>query len=260
MVFSAAIVTFLVCGLAALAGGFIDAISGGGGLLTIPALLLCGVPPHVALGTNKVSACMGTAVSLANFAKHGMVHWKMAVYGIPFSILGSWLGSLLALYLHPDLLGKILVALLPVAMLGTLLPPKQKALSTLEATGIRFWLAVPFVCLAIGIYDGFFGPGTGTFLILLLHWVLLLDLLAASATAKAFNLASNISAAISFIWHGAVLWSVGLTMACCFITGNFLGSNFAIHHGAGSVRKFLIVSLILLLASLIWQYFVAPNL
>lgn len=260
MVFTATIVTFIVCGLAALAGGFIDAISGGGGLLTIPALLLSGVPPHVALGTNKVSACMGTAVSLANYAKHGMVNWKMAAYGIPFSIIGSWLGSLLALYLHPDLLGKILVALLPVAMIGTLLPPKKKINIQTESNGLRFWLAVPFVCTSIGIYDGFFGPGTGTFLILLLHWVLLLDLLAASATAKAFNLASNISAAISFIWHDAVLWALGLTMACCFITGNWLGSSFAINHGAQSVRKFLIVSLVLLLSSLIWQYFIAPNL
>lgn len=247
----------LICGVAACAGGFIDAISGGGGLLTIPALLLTGVSPHHALGTNKISACLGTAVSLANFAKHGLVAWKMAAWGIPWSIGGSWLGSLLALYLESALLGKILVILLPIAMIATLLPAGSQHDLAHEEQGPRYWLLLPCVCLSIGCYDGFFGPGTGSFLILLLHWVMQMNLIAASATAKAFNLASNISAAISFVWHGAIIWSLGIIMGACFMIGNLLGSMVAIRTGSGAVRKFLIVSLLLLLGTLIWQYFIA---
>lgn len=248
----------LVCGLAALAGGFLDAISGGGGLLTIPALLIMGVPPHYALGTNKLGAFLGTSIALANFGKHGLVVWRIAAWGIPFSLAGSWLGSLFALYLDPQVLGKILVALLPVAMVATLLPQKKRPGASCEATGLRFWLALPLVCLALGWYDGFFGPGTGSFLILALHWVMRMNLIGASATAKAFNLASNVSAAVTFVWHGAVFWTLGIIMAACFMLGNWAGSAFAIRAGSGAVRKFLIISLGVLMATLIWQYFLAP--
>lgn len=247
----------LVCGFAALAGGFIDAISGGGGLLTIPALLLTGVPPHVALGTNKVSACLGTSVALFNFSRNHLVSWRMALYGIGFSWLGSWLGSLLALHLDPEALGKILVILLPIAMIGTLLPRKSQTNDDQPLTGLRFWVALPIICFAIGAYDGFFGPGTGTFIILALHWILGMGLIVSSATAKAFNLASNISAAVAFMWHGAVFWSLAIIMGCCFMAGNWLGSILAIRIGSGAVRVFLLVSLAFLLVSLVWRYFVA---
>lgn len=248
----------LICGLAALAGGFMDAISGGGGLLTLPALLLTGVPPHYALGTNKISACLGTAVALINYGKHGLVAWRLAAWGIPFSLGGSWLGSLLALHLDSALLGKIIVALLPIAMLATLMPSKKRAGSA-TAEGLRFWLILPCVCASVGCYDGFFGPATGSILILLLHWALRMDLIAASATAKAFNLASNVSAAVSFIWHGTVLWLLGLIMGFSFMFGNWAGSALAIRAGSGAVRKFLIFSLLLLMLTLIWEYFIAPG-
>lgn len=246
------------CAIAAFAGGVIDAISGGGGLLTIPALLLTGVPPHLALGTNKVSACCGTTVALFNFAKHGFVCWKMAAYGIFFSIFGSWVGAWMALVMESAILGKVLVALLPFAMLATLMPPKKRENVIPRQNGISFWVLLPFVCLLIGIYDGFFGPGTGIFLILGLHWVLKMELIEASATAKAFNLASNLSAAVSFILHNSVFWPLALIMGCCFICGNWIGSAVAIKVGTKAVRKFLLVSLVLLLGTLLWQFFIAP--
>lgn len=248
----------VICACAALAGGFIDAISGGGALLTIPALLLTGVPPHLALGTNKVGACMGTTISLYNFARHGLVSWRLALWGIPFSFIGSWIGTLIALYLNSELLGKIIVVLLPLAMLLTVLPSKRRQTDGLHPEGLRFWLILPLVCLTVGCYDGFFGPGTGSILILLLHWVLRMDLIASSANAKTFNLASNFSASVSFIWHGVVIWPLALLMGACFMLGNWLGSAVAIKAGSGAVRKFLLISLLLLLASLVWQYFLAP--
>lgn len=251
--------TALVCGAAALTGGFIDAIAGGGGLLTVPALLLTGVPPHLALGTNKVSCSLGTAVALGTFARSGLVLWRLALTGLAFSLVGSWFGSLLALQVEQEVLGKILVGLLPVGMLLTLAPRRQRPESGASITGPRLWLLTPLVCLAIGLYDGFFGPGTGSFLILAFHWVLSVGLMEASATAKVLNLGSNVGAVVAFVWHGQVFWPLAALMTACSMLGNWFGSRTAIRVGAGAVRRFLMVSLGLLLVTLIWRYFVAPQ-
>lgn len=244
------------CGIASLLAGFIDSIAGGGGLLTIPALLICGLPPHIALGTNKIGACLGTMVALWNFAVNKLVHWRMVIYGLAFSLIGSWGGSLLALAIPPQTLGKALLILLPCGMVATILPYRKSKPRPPEIKGWKFWLGLPLVCFAIGLYDGFFGPATGSFLILGLHWILGMGLVAASGTAKAFNLGSNLSAGISFIWHGQVFWPLSFLMAACLMTGNWLGSAFAIRIGARAVRRFLLLSLLLLLLTLIWQYFV----
>ena len=247
--------------LAAFAGGFIDSIAGGGGLVTMPALLLSGVPPHMALGCNKVSACLGTCAALGNFARSGLVHWRTALTGIAFSLLGSWAGSHMALLLDAAVLGKVLVALLPVGLCAVLMPQKERgSRPSLPQTGPRFWLPVSLVCLALGVYDGFFGPGTGSFLILAFHWVLRMGLMEASATSKVLNLASNFSGTLVFIVGGVVLWKLALPMAAACILGNWLGSRMAIRIGPAAVRRFLTVSLSLLLVTLAWQYFLAPAL
>lgn len=246
----------LFCGGFSLLAGFIDSIAGGGGLLTIPALLICGAPPHLALGTNKIGACLGTMVALLNFAANKLVNWAMVFYGVAFSLAGSWAGSLLALAAPPETLGKILLILLPCGMVATLLPSRSAKSQSGHVQGWKFWLGLPLVCAVIGVYDGFFGPATGSFLILGLHWALGMGLVAASGTAKAFNLASNLSAGISFIWHGHVYWPLALLMAACLMLGNWFGSAFAIRIGARAVRRFLLLSLLLLLLTLIWQYFI----
>lgn len=254
------ITTISICTLAALGGGFIDAVAGGGGLITVPALLITGVPPHLALGTNKVSACLGTATALGTFARSGLVLWRLAFAGLAFALLGSYAGSVLALYVDADILGKVLVALLPVGMCATFLPKQKHDQPQRPLEGTRFWLVVPLVCLIIGVYDGFFGPGTGSFLILAFHYFLRVGLLQASATAKVLNLASNFGAAVAFTLSAKVLWPLALCMAAGSIIGNRLGSRTAIRVGSEAVRRLLSVSLSLLLLTLIWQYFVAPAL
>lgn len=249
--------SIIFCSLAALFGGFIDAISGGGGLLTIPALLISGVPAHLALGTNKISACLGTTIALINFARSRLVLWRIVFYGIIFSILGSWAGSFLALMLNASILAKIIIFLLPVGMAANFLPSKKNISGELQLCGLKFWISLCLVCFFIGCYDGFFGPGTGTFLILAFHWILGMDLLKASATAKAFNLASNISAAVIFVIHGSVYWSLGIIMAVFLMIGNWAGSKFAIKIGARAVKKFLSLSLFILFITLVWQYFIS---
>lgn len=247
----------LVCSGAAMLGGFIDAIAGGGGLVTMPALLLCGVPPHQALAANKVSACLGTATALGNFMRNGLVLWPVALVGMGFSLLGSWLGSELTLHIEPAALGKILVLLLPAAMLVTLLPPRARQMARTSVAGVRLWLAVPLLCLAIGVYDGFFGPGTGSFLILAFHWILGMGLIHASGTAKVLNLASNVGGSLTFLWYGKVVWPLTLAMIAGCTLGNWLGSRLAIRKGAGAVRGFLLVSLSLLLLTLFVEYFIS---
>lgn len=246
---------FIFCAAAALAAGFIDAIAGGGGLLTVPALMVSGLPPHTVLGINKVSASMGTTVSLINYSLHGLVHWRLVLYGLGFSIFGSWAGAALTLYLSSELLAKILIFLLPVGMLATFVPSRAENAPGRKITGVKLWLYLPLICLALGVYDGFFGPGTGSFLILALHWILKMSLIDASGTTKAINLGSNISGAASFIWHGAIYWPLGLVMGVCLMLGNWVGSAFAIRVGAKAVRRFLFISLFLLLTTLVWQNF-----
>ena len=178
---STAIILFCTC--AAFVAGFIDSIAGGGGLITIPALLLSGLPPQLALGTNKVGCCLGTGVAMLNFARSNLILWRLALLGVGFSLVGAGIGTELALYISPDLLGKVLVLLLPFAMLATLMPKKEQKNPPLTS-GRRYWILAPLCFLIVGIYDGFFGPGTGSFLILALHWVLRISLIEASSTSS----------------------------------------------------------------------------
>lgn len=250
--------TILVCSAATFIAGVVDSIAGGGGLITMPAMLLMGVPPHVTLGTGKFATSLGTGLALFNFARSNLVLWRIAGLGVVFSLLGAYGGSLAALYLDSAVLGKVLVALLPVGMAITLIPKKeQPGKADMNISGLAFWVFVPLVSLAVGAYDGFFGPGAGSFFILAFHWVLRMGLIEASATSKVFNLASNVGSLIAFLVGGKVWFALALPMAAASMAGNWVGSRMAIRAGAAMVRKFLAVSMTLLLVTLIWRYFIA---
>lgn len=249
----------LFCSAASLLAGFVDSIAGGGGLITIPALMISGVPPHQALAVNKASAVIGTSVAMGVFARNGLILWRMALFGCIFSILGTWFGTLLALHLDSAILAKILIVLLPVGMCSTLLPRRGTEPEAKPSSGLHFCLLLPAVCLLIGAYDGFFGPGTGSFLIIALHWILKIPLVPASGTAKVLNLASNFGSGLVFLFHDQILWSLALPMIAGGIIGNWLGSRLAIRVGAKAVRRFLSISIGLLLITLIWQYFIMPQ-
>ena len=235
--------------LASFIGGLIDAIAGGGGLIVLPSLLVIGLPPHIAVSCNKFSACLGTLVATLNFARSKLILWKLALVGLPFSLFGAYLGTHLALTLSPSLFSKILVGLLPFAMLLTLIQPKLEDAKTKPKL---VWM--PIICVLIGCYDGFFGPATGSFLILACYYVLKINLLEASATAKVLNLASNASSTLTFIAAGTVWWALAAPMAVASILGNFIGSKLAIKLGSKIVRRFLLISLSLLLVTLIYKF------
>lgn len=241
----------LICSGAALVAGFIDAIAGGGGLITLPALLLAN-----ALACNKISAALGTATAVGTFARSHLIQWRVALVGLVSALLGSAVGSQISLLFDNAVLGKILVCLLPFGMAATLLPKKDMAHDLDVDSGPRLWLLTPLVCLCIGLYDGFYGPGTGSFIILALHFIVRVGLIQASATSKVINLGSNIAAAVSFVLAGKVLWLLALPMAAASITGNWLGSRTAVRVGPQAVRRFLTVSLGLLFCTLLYEFFI----
>jgi uncharacterized membrane protein YfcA len=249
------LVTECILVVAFFAAGFIDSVAGGGGLITVPSLLLAGLPPQAALATNKLASTSGTTVALMNFSRSGMVVWRIAAVGIVFSLIGSAVGTRAVLAFSPEAAAKAIVMLLPLGIAATLFP-KGSGRARTDVTRLDLAVTVPLVTFAIGFYDGFFGPGTGSFLILAFHLLLGMELTRASATAKVFNLASNAASLAVFMAGGQVLYLLGLPLAAANIAGNYLGSSLAIRKGSGVVRACLTLSLTLLLATLAWKYLV----
>ena len=224
---------------AAFVAGIVDAIAGGGGLLTLPALLAAGLPPHLALGTNKGQSVFGSGAALANFARAGLVDRKLAPLTFPLGLAGSLSGAALVLLVKPDVL-KPLVLILLVAVAAFLAfrpavtrrdePPLAKA---------RLFAAA--LALGIGLYDGFFGPGTGTFLIVGFVGLLGQPMARASANAKVINFASNLAAVAIFASRGTILWQVALPMAAAQFAGGMLGSQLAVRGGDVLVRRVVLL-------------------
>ncbi len=234
----------------------IDAIAGGGGLITIPTFLLTGLPPTVALGTNKFVMTTGTIVSAVRYVLHGRVLWRIAAAGIPCSLLGSALGAHAVSQLSPSYVRGTILILLPIAAAFTLLPrPKHHVSLPLHWRSLRLWLTIPFIGLGIGWYDGFFGPGTGSLLILALYGISRISLLHSVAVGRLFNLASNIAALAVFMWHDQVRYALALPLAIACIAGNYVGSHFALRRGDRLIRITLAFAVTMLMLFLGWQLF-----
>lgn len=241
---------------AAFCAGFIDSMAGGGGLISLPAALVVGIPPHLSLGTNKFMASVGTIFSVITYARNKAIVWRLAAIGVGFAIAGSAAGSKTALYLESDVLGKVLVFLLPVAALITFAPIRKSEREEPKSP-FALYLVTPLVCTAVGFYDGFFGPGTGTIMLLALHFFLGLGLVRASGTTKVFNLASNLSALAVFLINSKVLFMAAIPMALANIAGNIIGSRMALRRGPTLIRKMLLLSLSLLFITLVWRYYIS---
>jgi uncharacterized membrane protein YfcA len=241
----------LLCSVA-LAAGILDAIAGGGGLLTVPAVLWAGLPPHLALGTNKGQAIFGTFMALIRFARSGLIDPRRALATFPSALAGSFAGASLVLALSPEALKPVVVVLLAAA--AVLVGLRRAAPRAPAAGAPRSSKALAgAIALAIGAYDGFFGPGTGTFLIAAFAGLMGDSLARASAEAKVANFASNLAALLLFAAQGTVVWRIALPMAAAQLAGGWLGAHLAIRRGDGLVRKVAVAVALALALKLAWD-------
>ncbi|MYT93924.1 TSUP family transporter [Streptomyces sp. SID8359] len=246
----------LLC-LAAAAAGWIDAVVGGGGLLLLPALLLGlpNVPAAHVLGTNKAVAIVGTSGAAITYVRRAPVRVGLAVRVGLMALAGSMGGAFFAAGISSEVLRPvIMVALLGVAAFVLLRPSfgtaAQEGAGTRPVTRARIVTAVVLVGGGIGFYDGLFGPGTGTFLVLALTAVLHLDLVTASATAKIVNVCTNAGALAMFAYQGSVLWQLAAVMALFNLAGGMAGARMALNRGSGFVRAVLLTVVFALVAKL----------
>ena len=229
---------------------FVDGIAGGGGIISVPTYFLAGLPSHLALGTNKLSSAFGTVVSTARFIRSGYVDWKLGVPSIILALFGSHLGTRLQLALDERYLKYLLLFVLPVVAFVVLrqhsLPEERGEISPSKQMAI-----VLSSSLIVGAYDGFYGPGTGTFLILIFCNLAKLDVRTASGNVKLVNLASNIGALFTSLMNGKVFLVLGLIGAVFSIAGHYIGSGLAIKDGSKVVRPVILTVLVLLAVKVI---------
>lgn len=235
MELSGELLTFLM--LAAFGAGVIDAMAGGGGLLTIPALMAAGVPPLAALATNKLQSTIGTFSAFLAYWRAGHVDLRRFALPAAGAFIGSFAGGATVQFVDPTLL-TALVPLLLIAMgLYFLLAPPMGELDRHAVLGS---LGLTMVTTAIGFYDGFFGPGTGSFFTTALVALGGLGLIRAIANTKFLNLATNIAGLSALIIGGHVLWLLGFAMAAANVAGAQIGATLAIRHGGKGVRPLLV--------------------
>ena len=239
----------LLC-LAAFAAGMLDAVVGGGGLIQLPALLLVlpGYPVVSLLGTNKLASIVGTGSAAITYSRRIDMHRRTAVEMCAAAFVGSGLGAFLATVVSSAVLRPVVLVALAAVWLYTLRRPSLGEVEALRLTS-RHQTAVAILGgAAIGLYDGFVGPGTGSFLVFLLVGAVGMSFLHASATAKAVNTMTNLAALILFAIGGHVLWALGAAMAACNLAGSQVGARLAIRQGSAWVRRvFLLVVAALIL-------------
>jgi hypothetical protein len=235
---------------ASLLAGTVDAIAGGGGLITLPALLAVGLPPHLALGTNKGQSVAGSFAAMIRFARADLVDRRRAKLTFPLGLAGSFAGAALVLWVRPDVLRPLVLVLLVGAAAYILLwRPRPPAHPGARVESGRPLLAAA-LALGLGAYDGFCGPGTGTFLIIAFVALLGDTPQRASASAKVVNFASNLAALALFAWKGTVLWWLALPMAAGQLVGGWIGAHLAVRGGDAVVRRVVLVVVAGLVAKL----------
>lgn len=242
----------IVCVLVFLAG-FVDAIGGGGGLISLPAYLLVGLPAHAAIATNKLSSCVGTVFSTGRYLRNGCVKAKLIFPTVLMALLGSALGAKLCLYVDDRYLKGIMLFVLPVVACMVIFK-KDVLEGEKELPFFRQLIITTIASLLIGLYDGFYGPGTGTFLVLVFTGIAKMNVKEASGNAKCVNLASNVAALVTFLLSGTVVISLGLVAAIFSILGHYIGAGLVVKNGAKIVRPIIIVVVILMMAKIILGY------
>lgn len=247
--------TFLiVCPLVGLAG-FVDAIGGGGGLISLPAYVIGGIPMHQAIATNKLSSACGTTLAVLRFWRNGLINMKLAGPSVAAAIVGSALGARISLLLDAAVMERGLYVVLPVTafivMNKSLFGAHEGERLVLNR---RTYMTACVAAFVIGMYDGAYGPGTGTFLIIALTVFAKMGVAPANAQSKVINLATNVASLAVFLLSGNVLVTLGLAAAVCNMVGGFLGAGLVMKKGARIVKPIILAVLGLLAVKLMKGY------
>ncbi len=237
--------------LAAFAAGFVDSIAGGGGLITVPTLLASGMPPSIALATNKLQSTFGTFWAALYFWKKGFVDLSAMTAAIVLTFIGSAIGTLMVQFMDSAILNRILPVLLIATALYFLCSPKVTNQDSKER--LKPPLFALLIGTSVGFYDGFFGPGTGSFFAIAFVGLAGYGITKATANTKVLNFTSNFASLLFFAVGGHVAWVIGFMMAAANLAGAHYGSRMAITHGTKLIKPLLVTVSTLISARLIWQ-------
>lgn len=240
--------------IASFVAGYIDAVAGGAGLILVPAFMLVGLPPQLALGQEKLVSTIGTVAAIKNFIKAKSIIWKIVPIGIISALIGAFIGAKAILMFPSHIIEYIIFAFLPVGLLATLF--KGRIVKNNQGEIKNSVLSVFITCLLVGFYDGFFGPGTGSIFIIALYLINSLSLLQASATSKIFNFSSNVGAFVAFAMASKMAFVIGIPMIMANLLGNHFGSLHAIKSDGQIIKKVLVVTVALMMATLIYKFIV----
>jgi uncharacterized membrane protein YfcA len=240
---------------AGLSAGFIDAIAGGGGLISLPALLWAGLPPHMALGTNKMQSTWGTMIAVRKYAKAGLVAWMDVRLAVLVTFVFASLGTWTVTQVSNEALKMIVPWMLMGVAFYVLFSPRM------EAHPITARLSAGAFALlgggVLGFYDGFFGPGTGAFWTIACLAVMGMEITRATAFTKVVNLTSNIASLIVFVFMSRVNYEIAAAMVCGQLIGGRLGAGMAIRHGAPFIRIIFVAVVLAMVTKLLWEQFAA---
>lgn len=220
--------------------GFVDAVAGGGGLISLPAYMLAGLPTHQAAGCNKFSASLGTVVATVNYIKSGKVKFRIAIFAAIGAVIGSSMGTALALIISDKLLKGIMMVAIPLVAVFLVTQKNLGKEKEVQQEGEKSLFSQSVISVVIGLvigcYDGLIGPGTGTFLMIAFSLILGIDLVTSSGCAKVANLASNLTSVVIYTLGGKVIFMLAIPAAACSMLGGHLGARFAIKGGSQKVR------------------------
>ena len=234
---------------------FIDSVVGGGGLISMPALMATGLPPSIVLGTNKMASILCSLTSTVSFLKSGKINHRLAFALFPLAFIGSVLGAYTVRFIPPTFLKPMVIILLIVIALYTCFKKEWGGSSNYSGlTRNKAWFSAVAIFM-LGFYDGFFGPGTGSFLIFT-FLMIGFDFIVAAGNAKMMNLASNFGAVLTFIYLDSVNYQYGMIMGLAMIAGAIVGSRFAIRRGVSYVRPLFIMVTSLLIGKQLWDVLV----
>lgn len=251
--FSTDILLLLALIVAGFISAFIDSVVGGGGLISLPVMLLTGLPPTVALGTNKLAAIAGVLTSSTTFWRRGMVEKKLVVYLLPLAFLSSMLGSYVIMQIASFAFEPVIIGALVIVALVVLFKKDWGGQSTYRGRSRNVWLAAMLTAAGCAFYDGFIGPGTGSFM-MMAFVAMGFDFVQAAGNSRCLNAASNCGSLVFFLLWGQVHFGYGLAMALGMVAGGYAGARTAMVRGSGFVRLLFLLIVGALIIKLAWGY------